>query len=111
MHLQSPQPSVMRAWLHMCLVINSFEAQGFSDYYRSVKAEPIGKASNAKALTNRRLRLTLERSAFLRSIPPDKRVRYALAQLPFWLGLDNVMSKASPLTTELSRLKPPDSSR
>jgi hypothetical protein len=55
MHLQSPRTLESMTVMHMSLMFNSFEAQGFSDYYRSVKAEPIGKASNANALINRSL--------------------------------------------------------
>lgn len=55
MHLQSPRTMESVTVMHMCLMTNSFGASSSSDPDRSVKAEPIGKASNAKALTNRGL--------------------------------------------------------
>jgi hypothetical protein len=55
MHLQSPRTLESVTVMHMCLMFNSFGASSSSDPDRSVKAEPIGKASNAKALINKSL--------------------------------------------------------
>lgn len=105
MHLQSPRTLESVTVMHMSLMFNSFGASSSSVPDRSVKAEPIGKASNAKALINRGLcshNLTIKAFA-CRPCMIDSIVNQPWHQTVEWI-LTRWLVEANCLASHLSRV-------